>query len=217
MLKKVLSLCLVLCMAVSFMIPGYAKSSGKKISADTVITRDNVYDVLAYLGLDSSELKLSDNTKSKVAPSNVTVGDLQEAIAKAKSQSPEPISERYYAAETPTITTRGLVINKTLYHDSVYSTYTITQSCTGTFELGVPGWKSCSGGSATVGSEAMVVDFKENPKITTNVTADKTKIVMSWSAIVVAYYGIGDVGVIPINTYTHSGTCNWLASEFANT
>jgi hypothetical protein len=68
-----------------------------------------------------------------------------------------------------------------------------------------------------VGSEAMVVAFKDNPKITTNVSTDKTKILMSWSAVVVAYYGIGDVGVILINTYTHSGTCNWLAAEFANT
>lgn len=53
------------------------------ISSDTVITEDNIYDVLAYLGLDSSGFTKSDTTNSSVT----TVGDLEKYIQNAEKQS----------------------------------------------------------------------------------------------------------------------------------
>lgn len=226
MLKKVASLCLVLCMAISFMIPGSAKSFDEKISSDTVITAGNINAVLVYLGLDPSKFEASPNAKSeKFASEKITVEDLKKLIENVKNQLPEPISERYYAEDSSSSTSnsvsslaaRGIVVNKTLYHDSVYSTYTITQSCTGTFELGVPGWKSCSGGDASVDSASIVVKISGTPSISTYLSSDKLKVCMNYTIKVTTFIGIGEAGIIPVNTFTHTGSCYWNATEFAST
>lgn len=212
MLKKLISVCLVLCMAFTLMIPGYAKPK-EKISSDTVITKDNVYDVLKYLGIDSSNFEPSGNVKSGC----VTVWELEKTISEIKNAPTEPKTSKSFATSDNQIGLMAITVNKSLYHTSDYDQYSLTVSCTGTYDLGTPGWIGCSGGSASVDYwNPIVAKINGNPSINTYLNATKTQVCMAYTVVVDKYVGIANSGIIYIGSATHTGNAYWSASEFVN-
>ena len=213
MLKKVLPMCLVLCMAFTLMIPGYAQSE-EKISSDTIITEGNIYAVLAYLGIDSSNFEKSDNVNSGV----VTVGELQKLIIEIKNAPKEPINTRSFAIDNTKNSISAITVNKTLMSEADYDQYSLMFSCTGTYQIGNPGWTSCSGGSVTADAyPPLDVKIKNYPSITTSLSSDKSKITLSYNLTVDVYAGIADIGGIYIHSVKHNGSCYFNASDFINT
>lgn len=79
-----------------------------EIQSDTIITKDNIYDVLDYAGLDSSSFKQNDVNGSTTLK---TAGELKDAIEQAKN-------------ETATVT------NKTTKDNSIISSNKITLKST---------------------------------------------------------------------------------------
>ena len=57
-------------------IPVFAAESNKQFSEETVITTENVYDVLSYLDIDENNLEVN----QEASYATVTVGELKEAI-----------------------------------------------------------------------------------------------------------------------------------------
>ncbi len=88
MRKKLLSVILTVAVIFSFSTLSFAKGdmvkSNSSIDRDTVITKDNVNEILIMFGLDPSKLKQSDTPKERAA---LTVGQLEDAIKNIKEQS----------------------------------------------------------------------------------------------------------------------------------
>ncbi|MCM3339579.1 hypothetical protein M3650_13340 [Paenibacillus sp. MER TA 81-3] len=61
MVRKSISLCIALCLSIALILPvgGQASASGA-LSTDTIVTEENVNQVIEYLGLDTRDLKKAD-------------------------------------------------------------------------------------------------------------------------------------------------------------
>lgn len=58
MVRKSINLCIALCLSIVLILPvgGLASASGS-LSTDTIVTEENVNQVIEYLGLDPEDLK----------------------------------------------------------------------------------------------------------------------------------------------------------------
>ncbi|ACL75212.1 hypothetical protein [Ruminiclostridium cellulolyticum] len=87
MRKKLLSVILTVAVIFSFSTVSFAQGdmakSSSSINRDTVITKDNVNEILKMFGLDPSTFKQSDTPKEKAA---LTVGQLEDAIRTINEQ-----------------------------------------------------------------------------------------------------------------------------------
>ena len=96
------------------------------IDPNTVITQDNIIDVMKYLGLDVDKLILAPQESGY---SSLTVEELQQRVKEAKSQNAQEHETGYYSKDnginllsaTPTYT-------KTLTTTTEYSAYKLTYS-----------------------------------------------------------------------------------------
>lgn len=135
-----------LCMVFLFLItlPVAASSSvdtnynSKEITSETIITEENLYDVIEYVGLEQNAFVKTDKTDVK---SNIkTVGDLEKVIQKV-NEIPKKIHE---TSEIEVIPSGDEVIVpddasiqsypvKTVHKDTNYSSYTIRYSASGKY------------------------------------------------------------------------------------
>ena len=140
-MRKILSclVLIVLLLSIPFVISAQTKPEG--LSAETVITEDNIEDILNYFGIDPSNVVKMDETIEY----DVTVRDLQKAIEEFK-QLPKTITTVFtheidFSANKQT--DPGSMIfpmsyeygNKTVIRDIEYGSYTMRYTATGGYYI----------------------------------------------------------------------------------
>ena len=103
-----------------FAIPSLAAEDFSSITFETVITENNIIDVMDYLGLDSSKLIYGDYENGI---SSLTVGELQSYIKAANNE--EPVLVATYSELMPA-TRASTVMTKMHYATYETSTYKVT-------------------------------------------------------------------------------------------
>jgi len=81
-MKKIICLLVVTLFMLSTVSNAFASDKDTKFTNETVITEDNIYDVMKYLGLDESKVVKNPDNYMRA---DVTIGDLLNAIEEAKS------------------------------------------------------------------------------------------------------------------------------------
>ncbi|WP_289355227.1 hypothetical protein [Paenibacillus sp. S-12] len=101
MVRKSISLCIAL------IFGGQASASGA-LSTDTIVTEENVNQVIEYLGLDPRDLKKADAVAFSDDSVTVTVGELEQAPNQLKQLPKEVTStESLYTEFADGITTNS--------------------------------------------------------------------------------------------------------------
>ncbi|MFC9776579.1 hypothetical protein [Paenibacillus chitinolyticus] len=217
MLKKFVSLCITLCLSIVLILPVGATSvnTSEALSSDTIVTKENVNQVVKYLGLDPGTLTRTDaSTDDSVT---VTVGELQQALNQLK-QAPSPRevtpteNPKTIAPLAPSTFCTGL---KMLYY---------TTNLGGSFELSYEvaanySWnKFTSAGNATVS----VIDNDDNlftsftiasKDVGAKVTNSGDKVELSATVKVDSWLSVGSVGLIKVMTTTVKTSKEWNTTQ----
>lgn len=212
-LKKVTSLCIVFCMFSVLMVPKYtqAEVNSNSISSDTIITEDNIYEVLDYLGLDSNDFVKADTEGTN----NRTVGDVESAIEQAKNQ-PSKIETKLESQDgvsnsvnsiTSTAASGTMMLYATVDVDSYIIEYEVAGKYSGGF------WTGATSATADIDSDQLVIVYKITSK-SLNLTNTATIITLNASLVVTSYIGVGDVGLVKIGTQTITSHETWDAIDY---
>jgi hypothetical protein len=202
-------------------------------SKSTVITKDNIYEVLDYCGLDRSALKKDIDHKSFGA---VTVGDLEDAINKAK-KIPKMIARKDKPTNVES-SSIGVTPNKiTPMNTSTTGIETVAEnseawiggpivrfSCSGHYynDGTTKYWTSEAGGagitmvSGQAGTTFYDIDFVN--KLDTSVQDPSTsdsELVLDYGCQIGTYLGVKDLGSVEIYHNTIAGT-NYYGSSYIN-
>lgn len=218
MVKKIICLCVAFCMAFTLMIPGYAQEKGSSISSDTIITEDNIYEVLEYLGIDSSNYVKTDVSEIGIS----TVGDLQKAIKQAEKM-PKEISGQAKKKSSNTVDevkTNSLdVRNFAAASSGTVMLYTTVDADGYVLEYAVAGQYSnglwTGGGSASVDIDALDVIFVRkigNKSFNISAIEGGTKLKVVATISVDLYLGL-EWGMIKVGTQTVNSTLYWYQSD----
>lgn len=213
MVKKIMCVCIVLCMTFSLMVTAQAETKSS-ISSDTIITENNISEVLEYLGIDSSNF-----IKNEVSEKSVqTVGELEQAILEAKQMlstvninnnakiNTNNIFDINSAVEIKSSGSGSIVLSSSTKVDS----YTLYFDVTGQYKDGK--WTNATSASVSVDSNFLLYTFKiDSKKLTLSHTPDK--ITLKSEVTVFVYVGVGDLGLVKISEQTTKGTHNWYKSE----
>lgn len=183
-----------------------ATEQNYEITDETVITDDNIQDVLSHLGLGGS---------SFVAAPNVTgvntVGDLKNAINKASaSLAGNHVAVIAGQKEEPNVT--RATGTKTMTQTFDVDAYTIDV----TVSAGYSGksWTSANGVSASVDSDQALITYKiaDNQL---SATSSATVVKVSGYVKVQAYVGVGDVGLVKVgDPQKNTLTANFYAKNY---
>lgn len=159
-IKKTIACVLSIIMTGIFAIPSFAaENSSAVITPTTVITEDNIIDVMNYLGLDTDKLIIEPQENGLTS---VTVGELQAQIENAQEAEPV-ISTDTYSVEMPP-TRASSIKTKMVYTTVETSSYTVTVSVSIQYEqfnAGIRIWeKFLSIGSmdATVANNGVILN-----------------------------------------------------------
>lgn len=206
MLKKFLGLCLAFCIVLTLMVPGYAQDKESSISSDTIITEDNIYEILEYLGIDSSNF-VKEDTVTGVS----TVGELEKFISQAKelpgtvnytldsTNSPEDIKDYRLAAS-------GTVA---LFSDYESGSYTVTYGCSGQYSNGK--WTGVSATTISIDTDQEALVYKiASPQLSATYTS--TTITMKAKYTVETYVSVLGLGLVKTGTQAIDATIKWFAS-----
>ncbi|CAM4519652.1 MAG: hypothetical protein E7L01_15605 [Paenibacillus macerans] len=213
--KKVTSLCAALCLSIALILPvGAPASASGALSPDTIVTEENVNQVIEYLGLDPRNLEKADAFSDDSV--TVTVGELQQALNQLK-QAPKEVTSTENLEVTPTENLNEIAPSdfcsglKMLYY---------TTNLGGSFELSYEvaanySWnKFTSVNNATV----EVIDNDQNPLTTftiaskdvgAKVTSDGEKVELKAKVEVDSWISIGNMGLIKVTTTTVRTTKEW--------
>lgn len=183
------------------------------INSDTVITEDNMSDVLKYIGLNPSDVIEGNETGKSIG----TVGELQKSMKQAKKQQNKVITKTannklsnattklsnanivtasYYDDEAPTDSQR-------VYHDTDFDGYVVEFSCDGDYRHGQ--WCGVSGEDATITSgDGTGYFYKITAKNDLSATYTSSRITMHHKITVKSYVGVGKFSVC-VNTNTIKG------------
>lgn len=77
--NKIIGFYLAFCMVFAYVVPGYAMEKEMLIYSETVIAKDNIFEVLGYLGIAPSNF-----IKTDIAGTGNTMEDLERAIEQIK-------------------------------------------------------------------------------------------------------------------------------------
>ncbi|MGS0763407.1 hypothetical protein [Syntrophomonas curvata] len=196
----------------------------EQISSETIITEDNIYAVLEYVGLESSAFIRTDELKSKIltktdkSNSNVvTVGDLEKEIEKFNLR-PHTI------IDTEDVFIKDVNANKsypvkTVHSDSNYGSYTMRYFATGAYFVEPPPphytyWVQALGGDIQVASTDFptVVTIKNISTLTNtlyNGGSPGSYLQLSFNYTVEIFIGVGQYGLIKIGENNISGFKNF--------
>lgn len=222
MLKRIACICMVFCMTIlTVPVITYAQTISS-ISSNTVITKDNLFEVLEYLGIDSSEVIKTDN----VGDCDITVGDLKKYIEQAKKHPKEIVINQIQNTEksktdsssadssfsSSALLSGGLtgVGTLMLYNLNLYGGCRVSYSVSASYAYG--SWKSVNYGNASVSSETPgvtnVLTSQTNVMSCTNTTITLTSTVDVEQRIGIAGYGI------PFNSFRVTSTMYWYRDSY---
>lgn len=210
MLKKVVSFCLVFCMVFALVVPGYAQEKETSISSETVITEDNISEVLEYLGIDPNNF-----IKTDVAGTSArTVGDLEKAIKQAKKLPSEVNgkvkSKGFNGTADKSVASAASSGTVMLYATvNVGDSYTVEYEVAGQYADGK--WTGASSATATVDSNFILYTYKIASK-ELKLSYTSSTITLKAKVVVDIYVGVGDYGLVKIGSQTINSTVNWYAS-----
>jgi ribosomal protein L12E/L44/L45/RPP1/RPP2 len=151
----------VLCLTLALMVPTYAQNNQNSISSNTIITEDNLYQVLEYLGIDSSNFEKSEVTGASVS----TVGELEKAIKEAQkpksitatqsSSSSSPMSTDAAATAATAAGSGTTMLYRTL---DVGGSYTVEYEVSASFANGL--WTSANSAAVSVDSDFLLYTYR---------------------------------------------------------
>jgi len=187
--------------------------SHQKYSTNTVITEDNMNDILKYLGLDPNKVIKTNRSVNRT----VTVGELQKAIAESKNlpkiineQDSIPTNVKPSGASTIVPLTSG---TKTVGTSTQYtSSLIVDYYATGAFSGGY--WTAAYGSSFAVEPTNnplnwwVVTKTYNNTNNLYNGGTSSAYLHFSYNFDLTNYYGLGGYG-IPINAININGFKNF--------
>lgn len=198
MVKKLICLSLVLCMTLVLMVPTYAQENENSISSNTIITEDNIYEVLEYLGIDSSNYVKIDVTEKEVHTGKGvhTVGELEKAIKeveKQKSNIKNATITKSSSNLVSTLSSGTTMLYRTFDVDSYIVEYEVSASYADGY------WTSANSAAVSVDSDSLIYTYKIGYK-ELNLYCIPTKITLDSYIEVDTYIGFNDQGLIKIST-----------------
>ena len=230
MFRKISSLILVLCIFCTSV--GYAEKADSEIlSSETIITQDNIYEVLKYLNIDSENF-IADSTVS----SNIyTVGDLEKSIKevqKLPKQETVTLTENISINEMKEMSTNGTIpdINfesskpnaeplargpkgtKILEDLTQLGSYKLLFRVTGQFDN--RRWTGVGSINAIPKSTGYGTTHKISSLKNLSATYTSSAITLKGSVVVDIYVGIGKAGLLKTGSQTVKPTIHWLASKY---
>lgn len=192
-----------------------------KITADTVITKDNIYDVLSYVGLDSKSL-----SKTNAISSNSTiktVGELEKLVKKAKSNPTKIVAKNNTNTNTNTNTKTNIVSSsllaatngsKTIAQNFDNGSYTlkykVSAQYSGSEWVGV----TSPDVSVTADVDKAGITYKIDSDPSLDATWEPDVITMTSYVTVDEYIGVKDVGLVCIGYQGVSSTNSFYASDY---
>lgn len=215
MFKKITSFFIIFCLAALMVPPQYAaaKTNENSISSNTIITEDNIYEVLEYLGLDSSKFIESDNAEDSGV---TTVGELKMYIEQAKKETKKTKegSNQNVAPYSANSLTTSLVSGSgtmMLYNSTDLSGCNISRSVAASYSNGW--WTSANSASVDVSSSVPGVTQKIVSQ-RNNLSCSSFTITLNSYVLIDSYIGIGKVGIIPFNEFSVNSTIYWQSSDY---
>lgn len=200
---------------VSSSVPAFAATESPQgkanpISPSTVITAENIYDVLQYVGIDSKYFTKSETVSSDL----VTVKELQEAIAQVESENSK--SATYKSFVTPSnppvinsIPPEPVTLTNEIDHSSYYLDYTVTGSynpSNGTFV-------GASNPKVSLWEPHLQTHHKIDSKsIHASVVSNYSAIELDANLVIGIYYSL-PVGEVEIGSEDVNDTSYWYASD----
>ncbi|GGG87154.1 hypothetical protein [Paenibacillus radicis (ex Gao et al. 2016)] len=213
MLKKITSLCTTLCLSIALILPVSAPvSASGTLSPDTIVTKENVNQVVEYLGLDPRDLKKANASDESVT---VTVGELQQVINQLKQAPKEVTSTENLNVIAPLASSDFCTGLKMLYY---------TTNLGGSFELSYEvaanySWnKFTSVNNATVS----VIDNDDNLLTTFTISSREVgaKVISSGAKVeltakvkVDSWLSVGNVGIIKVMTTSVNTSKEWNTTQ----
>lgn len=228
---KIMSLCVAFVLLFTLSASAATLSSeanyrqpSEQISSETIITEDNIYAVLEYVGLESSAFirtdELNSNIVTKTDKSNcnvVTVGYLEKEIEKFNLR-PHTIIDTEDVFIKTDVNANKSYPTKQVYSDTDYGSYTMRYSATGAYFVEPPPphytyWVQALGGNIQVASTVFptVVTIKSINNLTNtlyNGGSPGSYLNLVYNCTVEIFVGVGN-GLIKLGENTLSGFKNF--------
>lgn len=187
-------------------------SSINAINTNTIITKDNIAQVLQYLDLPSDSIIKNTNS----GYDSMTVGELQDLITTVSNQADtKPKENRSISKKTNMLYSSLRTASegsKSLSTSFDVDSYSIDLSVTGKYSGSH--WTGVGGMSVDVDSSQFVITYKIASKDLTG-TYTSSRIKVSGDVYVDAYVGVGDVGLIKIGSaQKNSITAYFYADDY---
>lgn len=195
--KMISLMCAIACLFMIESVPAYARED---ISNDTIITSDNITEVLTYLGMEENAFEENETLEGK----NYTVGEVRDLIERERNNKVS-IVEDYM--EDSMLRAKG---TKNLSAISYLDSYHVIVKVAATYNG--KKWTSAGAPSASVSQEGIGTSSKI-AKNNLKATCYSSKIVLSGSVTVDTYIGVGKVGVVKINSNKITFSRTWSASD----
>lgn len=221
--KKFFSLVLSIIMILSTMNLAFASTTtatDSRFSPDTVITEDNVNDILKYYGLDPSNIKKNDNMPVNI---KVTVRDLEKALIES-SKLPKTIIQNDYNPTNSKVTNGQVKASASgtataYYLAKITSSLNMNYSATGQYYSSgsTKYWTSAGPANITVATPPTSLYFYQIDSITkltntvVNANTSSSYLKMEYS-YAVGYYMFVGVGYILLNSIGVYGSTNFGTS-----
>jgi len=196
--NKIISLiCALACLFMIESVPTYASEN---ISNDTIITSDNIIDVLTYLGMEESAFEENRTLEGR----SYTVGEVRDLIEREKNNKVNIVKDYMQDSMLRAKGTKNL--SAISYLDSYHVIVKVAATYNG------KKWTSAGAPSASVSQEGVGTTSKI-AKNNLKATCYSSKIVLSGSVTVDTYIGVGKVGVVKINSNKITFNRTWSASD----
>lgn len=190
------------------MIAMASEKSNNSINSNTVITEDNLNDVLNYLGIDPSGFIKTDVSNS---PTVNTVGELNKIINQEKDAPIINLVTNYSNEDLTASRAAGV---KYLSSEVDVETYTLTLSLNGHHNGTY--WTGASGLGVTVDSDYIGMVFKVAPNPALEATYTPTTLTLNSYVTINKYMGVGNTGLVPVGYQGIKSTHKYSAHSYLN-
>lgn len=180
-----------------------AENTTPIVSDDTIITDNNLNDVLDYVGVNKNDFIRDSSISNGVT----TVKELKSAIMQAKHTStPRSTSQKLLNNDFRASGTKSMT--QTFDVDAYTIDLTVSANYSG------KSWTSVNGVSASVDSAQLVITYKIDSQ-DLSATCSSSKITASGTVYVQAYVGVGDLGLIKVgDPQSNQLRANYYASNY---